>query len=392
VAVAAPGGGAAGWTGTYRGDSLSVTLTVTGDALGGTLQRGTQTFPLVATVTPTGVAGTFESAGFRYPFTLTRTATGALLKTGGATYALSRTPSAKPTAAKPPTPTPTSTSTPTPTATPPGWRPYKHALGYTVDLPPSWKVQPVDEDTLALIPADLQRGPNGPEEVLLLAGLPAEGVTDPADPRVSSALDNHVRALFPGLSRKGPVEPARLGPHRAAIVRWVGKAPTGIPLQASVVTLIHQNTAVALLIAARPERTAAREETARQILASLRLGRSVIDPALVGFWRREKSYSDVYGNFSSTRIDEMTLRADGTVAFRSQILMSMKGSDGQSARQEQSKGDRKTGRWSATRAPRPRLRLVWNNGTEARYTVEHSGKSLLLIGDGGEKLLYELVE
>ena len=144
---------------------------------------------------------------------------------------------------------------------------------------------------------------------------------------------------------------------------------------------------VALVGLGDVSRVEAREPTLREIFATFDFKEGPKDPGLVGSWRYESVYMS--GDFSSTSVRYMTLRADGTFGWGSRLLFSSDAGGGDTGG---SPGER--GRWSAANK---KLSLVWDDGSYAEYGyyvqgAQGSRQMLLKPTNGDKNQLWEEVQ
>lgn len=392
------------WVATWEGEGLRLELRAANGAYAGEIALGGDRFPLtVASRGEARLEGSFSAQGHAFPCALTRTGPDALaLATADTTYALRRaTPPApanplaatatpNPLAGTPPAPAGAAGAAP---AIPGDWQTFTHPLGMSMRYPAGWQLRELP-GCLGLVPPDLLMEYGQPAEALLVAGSANAGVTRVEDERVAQTCDALVMQLLPFLRREGPVQPLP-GAQPTGLLRYSGRNPQGKAIQARLWVVLFPEAALSVFLAGEGPQVAKREPLLRLVAGSFAKGEAQRDARLAGAWRYESHYfsGPGGGNFSSTSIRVLTLRADGAAWSGGRLLATSELKDGQgdvTARGHVDSGDpdQKRGQWSAGSG---RLFLQWPDGGE-EYRYELSGNSLLLTPEGGKPKLYERVQ
>ena len=83
----------------------------------------------------------------------------------------------------------------------PKWTVFKHPMGAFMEYPPEWRVEQTPQGVLAIIPPDFAMG----QEMMIAFGMAAQGITDPADPRVGASMDATIGVSVSGTQELGLV-------------------------------------------------------------------------------------------------------------------------------------------------------------------------------------------
>ena len=270
---------------------------------------------------------------------------------------------------------------------------YRHPVGFSFWHPADWTAR-AQEGFLQLIPPKPGSKDGVPTEVYGIVGerVDAEGITRPDDPRVIAFLDQRVRLLSPRVTRKGEPSPVEMARGRGVLLQWEGKDAGGSAIVGRAYAAIIRGYGVALAGVGLKDALAAREPDLGRMFASFGFGESQRDPRVVGRWLYEKHYFS--GTFSSTTIQRLALRPDGTCAFGSRLLADQEHRDGGGnptawTNLDTGKDPGSRGRWAAGGGT---LYLFWNDGacSESRYTLstDASGRYMLTRNRSGRKMLW----
>jgi hypothetical protein len=409
------------WAGGYAGDGLELTLERDpAGAYTGRLRLGGQDFPVEAHPEGEGLLGSFSSGGQSFPLALQRAGEVLQLESEGNLYQLTPQRPANPLAraggAPPPPPPPApppagSSPPPTPSTARDtsnarratsqgvdrqGWQSFRHQLGPELRYPKGWRVQEA-EGGLALTPHDQAMQDGQPLEVFFVFGVPTEGVSRADDPRAVQFVEAQVRQMFPFLSRQGELDRFVVGSGEGIALTLTGTNPQNqLPIRARTYLAILQDYGLILLAVGESKRIQAREPVAQAIAESFHMGQAKLDPALAGQWRHEEHYFS--GEFSSTTLRYLTLRADGRCFSSGRLLASMTHRDSGGDMTGSSTADTgdpqgpdvDRGRWTAANK---RLILIWDDGTQEVWDYHLEGNSMLLKprSGGSKNKLYERV-
>ena len=395
--------------GRYQGDGIAVTLRRDGGAWSGRIELGERTFEAQATRSEQGLSGTFKDGATQHPFRMVALARGWDLESGGTHYTLQRQVSANPLAKGNPLAKEGGASTPTETgksANPAAstvsiplpdmkvtdagrvavsGKVYEHPLGFRFRYPEAWQLRQVEEGILSLTPGDLLQNADGPLEIILVLGDSADGLSDPASPRIAEFLDRLLAASFPFFKRTGKVETRRMGAQDFSRHAWRGKSPTGKTFEARAWACIQKDTALGLVCLMPNDQLTKRKAVLEAMAASFHFVEPSKDPQLVGGWRNESYYSS--GSFGATTSRYMELRSDGTSTWGSRLMAGMShhdsgGNQTGSTSADSGAGKVLKGRWSAAKK---RLYIIWESGSEEEFAYYREGNSMLLTPVGGGK-------
>jgi hypothetical protein len=261
---------------------------------------------------------------------------------------------------------------------------WSHPLGYRFRYPRGWRLQEVGEDALSLIPPDVKRNAQGPTEVFVAVGAPAEGQTDPGSPQVVSLADQLMRSSFPFLGREGGVERGRHGGRPSAVLTWKGKAPTGDSYRARMWISVLKDAAIGLAAICPESSFEARRPMIEAIFSTFHFEEPARDPSVAGTWRHESTYMS--GEFSSVTVRYMGLSPDGRATWGSKLHAGMSHTDSggnfTGSTSAESSGAEATGRWTGANK---KLYIVWDSGQEEEYDYYVEGSSMMLTPVGGGK-------
>ncbi|MEM9378313.1 MAG: hypothetical protein AAGB93_00090 [Planctomycetota bacterium] len=262
-----------------------------------------------------------------------------------------------------------------------GWATYRHPLGATFRHPADWRVQDVQTGLLLLPPDhDMER------EMIAVMGSDAQGVTDPADPRVGQTLDAMVLQTAPGFRRKGRPGSVPTAATAGASYDYVGKMPDGRRAKCRIYVAVAEGAAVSFTVLAESARFRKRAETVERMFRSLHDGRkrpgandderpagappgevaTNIDPRLVGVFSGE-AISSSSGMYINTQL-VWAFNADGTVLYGAQSHMNTSERDYNGnlkwTANGQSDGSVDQGRWSASGGV---VSFQWSDGSASRF-------------------------
>jgi hypothetical protein len=415
--------------GDFEGSKLSVTLRATEAGAEGVIRMGGAEYAATGKLGGDQLDGTFESNGDVFDFTLLRREEQLLLTTGGTEYELRRKVKVNPLAlvepaapvnplaadpgsipSNPPNPlanpvgtyssTLTSSSSSVPAASDDAPAPSTAAAaltqehadpnGGTFRYPAGWQVQPTD-GALQLVPPDLRTSAQGPQEILLLAFLPAEAgsVRDPVVPQEADGL---IAQLAPFLRREGQPVIAVVEGRDQLRMQWQGKSPLGIDAVGVLWCAIEQGTAITQLAILPADARGGREPTLQAIFASARKAAPRIDPQLVGPWSKTDTY--LSGEFSSVSVQYLTFFADGRCTRGSGPLYASLEShdsagelDATTTASVEGGGEQAVfGQWQVGEGGT--LTIRWPSGSVEEYTYYVGGQASLMLkyGTDGKEL------
>ena len=128
---------------------------------------------------------------------------------------------------------------------------HSHPVGFDFSSPPGWRVRKLDEQTMKLLPPVVSTEDDGVTEVFLVLGDTADGITEPCDPRLVGVAEQVVKALFPTLSRDGPLEKRSSSGRRDALVSWSGTLADEHDYRARMWMTVFEGNAIGVLAATR---------------------------------------------------------------------------------------------------------------------------------------------
>jgi hypothetical protein len=264
---------------------------------------------------------------------------------------------------------------------------YRHPIGFSMWYPASWTLQEV-QGVPSLTPPDAAKGADGPHEAYFVTGesVASSGLTDPADPRLISAVDQQAAQLAPFLARKGEPRAAAMDQGRGVVVDYEGANPRGDLILARARITIVRETAISLLAIGHKAAVTSRDADCDRIFASFQLGEGRIDEQIVGAWaflatrelRNDSAYETAATRASSVSdtSTSMTLSADGTWTRTSRHHM-IAGAGGTWIESDDVKTDR--GRWFALEG---RMTLLEEKGAMESYRYELRGGELVVEAGG----------
>lgn len=268
------------------------------------------------------------------------------------------------------------------------WKSYIHPTGLGMKYPADWSMQVTDGVTL-LTPPDQARDATGPQEIYVVTGEGAEGVTDINDPRVVPYVEQQMMQLAPFLQRIGEAKPVRVATAPGVVLTWEGTNPYGKRVRAKVHSTILKGFAVSLIALGETDRIAKREAVLEKIFASFGAGAGKRDPAIIGQWKFWGYKASADGKFGTETTRYMLLRSDGTCSWSSKGESSgIFSGRNQLGEQTWAGGvagtnqDADQGTWSAGDG---QLFILWGDGSVGSWDYTVSGvpgaRKLLLKGN-----------
>ncbi len=295
--------------------------------------------------------------------------------------AVNRTPAPKRKKAPPrPAPKPI-VKAPPPSKAPSGWKALKHPLGVSIRYPGDW----TQRDT----PLGIQFLPPGVavggDEVYLLGGIPAEGVTDPADTRVEQTAVAIMSKAAPALRRAGDPKPLQTQVGAGRILAWEG----GSNGRARMYLAITKGHLIALTAVGLKPKLDKRDPVLRQLFATLSAGSVERDQRIAGVWKYTGTTSidakNSAGRITASSVSDsqrtIIVRPDGTCTWReiSRTIALGAGVSIDSGDQVETRN----GQWAAGSG---RVSLIWDNGKREEYAYRINGAQLLLIDSGSTQI------
>jgi hypothetical protein len=268
------------------------------------------------------------------------------------------------------------------------WKSYTHPTGLGMKYPADWTMQITGGVTL-LTPPDQVKDATGPQEIYVVTGEGAEGVTDINDPRVLPYLEQQMAQLAPFLQRIGEPQQMRVATAPGIAVTWEGTNPYGKQIRAKVHATILKGYAVSLIALGQTDKIATREGVLQAIFASFGAGAGKRDPALVGQWKFWSYKSTADGKYGTETTRFMVLRPDGTCSWSSKGessgVFSGRNQLGEQTWNQTIGGvnqDADQGTWSAGDG---QLFILWGDGSTGTWDYTVSGtpgtRKLLLKGN-----------
>lgn len=260
----------------------------------------------------------------------------------------------------------------------PEWTVFNHPLGAFVEHPRDWRVEQTPQGALALVPPDFALG----QELIVAFGLAAQGVTDPADPRVGASMDNAVTQMAPQARRAGEPERIATRAGNGAVYVYTGAGLDGKRYTTRVYVTILDQAAVAISLFADDARVQARRPTVDRIFATVGLGKPLRDARLVGLFSGEAtavSKSDNADTYINTQLTFAFL-PDGTAlkGAQSDVSSTVRNSDKHVVGGFGGETDKSVlrGIWVGDQG---KLYVTWRDGTGAtwNYSFEPDGSLVL---------------
>lgn len=169
---------------------------------------------------------------------------------------------------------------------------YRHPAGFSFWYPDQWTLKEHD-NFLQLIPPNPGTAGQDPTELYLLSGesVGAEGIFNPDDPRVTSYMDEQVRAVSPFLQYKGKIADINMSQGKGVLLGWEGKNPRGDNVIARSYVCIIKQHGVALTAIGFTDQIESRSQDLKQMFTSFGFGEGQNDPALIGSWKLASTYA-----------------------------------------------------------------------------------------------------
>ncbi|MCP3917692.1 MAG: hypothetical protein GY711_19280 [bacterium] len=384
--------------GTFADQRLTAMFTGKSRRYTGAFAIGGQLYPVTARKLDSGeLEGKLESGSKRYDFRAALEGDVLVLRSGAALYRLRR----KPPAATQANPL-ASTS-----GLLPGFRLHRHAIGFSLQVPETWKVSEA-QGGLVLTPPDVKQEAWGPAEMFVVSGAPAEGVQEPHDPQVRQYLEGVIgQTLGTQLRRVGDVDKIQAGPRPGAIMTWKGTYPGGQGrFRARAYVVMMNGYGVTLSCVGPTLQLKRRDAVLRKILATFGADTpdaaasttdappGKVDQRLVGRWYRSVyRRSALPGGINTAFHQTMLLAPDGKLSWVDQTVLSGQQRAGQASSGWTFSGIPESqvhrGTWSATGNT---VHMTWQGGA-AVYSLHVQGASgrremLLTPQAGGDKELW----
>lgn len=149
---------------------------------------------------------------------------------------------------------------------------YRHQSGFSFQYPDDWTITE-QEGVVQLVPPSASSTAAGPTELyfLIVEDASQNGIQRPDDPMVLQYLDQQIQTLSPALQRTGTPVPINMQAGQGAVVNW-GASGAGGEVRARAFIGIIGNNGVILMGMGLKERLEARDQTLRQMFATLGVG------------------------------------------------------------------------------------------------------------------------
>lgn len=359
------------FTGSYEGDGgMSLTLETAGEAYRGELRFEGNVFPVKAKRTENGVAGTFRAGDEDYEFEATIEDGKMRLESAGSEYSLSKRGASGDREKDGEAPLGGGPGGTKPARANPLFergKVFKHHLGFTFRYPEDWSVrEEASVGGLMLTPPGHKAGPQGPEELYVITGQPAPGITKVDDPQVVSFLDASVAQILPVLRRSAEPKAIASGSGPGMLLVYEGKNPEGKDLRARLSVCLIEGFGVTFTAVGLAEHIDARKGAVQEMFETFGYSEAEKDEKLLGAWFSEtfQSVKSPDSGLDLTTKMTMILRKDGTFARVARTLGIADTKSGDYAVDTGGKKAAVDGRWS-TRAGH--VYLIWNDGTYSDY-------------------------
>lgn len=255
-------------------------------------------------------------------------------------------------------------------------RTFTFPLGLKMDYPAAW--------TSALNAGSFVLTPPGGEgvETLSLDFSPSQGVVDPASPELAAHLDAEVAKYAGMLRRRGAPVPIAVGGQRTGAVYTYEGEVEGRSIKIVAYAVIHDGFGYVLTHAGLRERVDAGAPAARAVFSSIRFEGRSLDPALVGQWRFNRSFTVDRKGETVPRTGSHSERnavffENGQFQMHSHSMVSHGAGAGAIYAEN---NERSEGRWAASDGV---LVVVMNDGETFAYAYKAQGGGLELTGADG---------
>lgn len=369
---------ASAWVGKFSGDGLEVEFRqVPPNGLSATLVFGGKSYTATGRLTASTLSGTFRDGDASFPFESSLNGDRLIFATGGTEYRLTRASAASS--------NPLARNTPTGT-------PYRHPLGFSLQLPPGW-TGTESPDSALLLPAgvtfDAQRQ-NNPEVYLAMM---RNDYTPQDEAQTVAQFSAAISRDQPASGRNGQREAATFGSRPGSIYRWdiLGRT-TGQPVAFDIFLATEGQRAFLIVAAGERATIRSRDAEVRQILASMAPTQALAVPAsgspladatpLAQRWLgklRGKMVRQFWASQGMSSDKRHMLAADGTYSFRSSSMVSV---DVSGASALSTGKDNSTGRWRIRDSGgQVFLEVTYNNGNVSRMPITENGQNWFLNGE-----------
>lgn len=401
------------FAGTYADERLTVLVSGRDGNYTGAMLIANQLYPFTArAVAAGGIAGTLAAGRRSFAFDAALAGDVLTLRSGGAQFQLKR----RRPAAVSGNPLEGGAAVATETGgggeagVKPGFKLHKHAIGFALQVPETWKVTEAPGGLL-LTPPDVKQEAWGPAENFVVTGAPAEGIDNPADPGIVQYVQNALaQTLGSPLRSVGKVESFQAGPHKAAAMTWKGTFQNGARFRTRAYVVMIDGHGVSLSYVGSTLALKRRDPVLREIVATFSSSQPQsqapaqaadapatsggADPRVVGRWYRSVYRRSVLsGGISTSFHQTMLLAPDGKLSWVDQSVISGSQPSTQSSSGWTFSGIPESsvhrGTWSASGNT---MNMKWDGGS-ATYDLHVQGSAgrremLLTPRAGGDKELW----
>ena len=252
---------------------------------------------------------------------------------------------------------------------------YRHVTGLTFWYPENWHVKELEE-AFQLIPNDVKRKPQGPDEIYFISGesVAGTGIQNPDDPRVIQYTDKVVQSILPTLRRVESVKYVDMINGKGVLLQWEGKNNKGKMVSAEAFITITQNFAISLSAIAYKNLLDKRNDELQKIFASFAFGEGQRDTNLIGHWELTATQSITNQSVWETDWSRAQLVSDN----QSHLVFTPDGKWSRTDTSHMIAGagdlwieskdkDESSGRWFAGEGT---LFMIWENNTWEDYTYK----------------------
>jgi hypothetical protein len=369
---------ASAWVGKFSGDGLEIEFRqAPPNGLTATLVFGGKSYTATGSLSAGTFAGTFRDGDASFPFESTLTGDRLLFTTAGTEYRLTRAVTSSP--------NPLARNNPTRT-------PFRHSLGFSLQLPPGWSGTEAPDSAL-LLPSGVTFDPKRLDNPEVYIAALRNDYTPQDEAQTVAQFSAAISRDQPVSNRNGQREPATFGTRSGSIYRWdIRGRDTGRLVAFDIYLAPEGPRAYVIVAAGEQSLVRSRDSEVRQILSSMaptQVNTAANNNApladstpLAQRWLaklRGKMIRQFWASQGMSSDKRHLLAADGTYSFRSSSMVSV---DVSGASALSTGKDNTTGRWRIRDSGgQLYLEVTYNNGTVSRMPITENGQNWFLNGE-----------